>query len=77
VDVKGRFYFTRSKGLAKICSISIEKTLNKGDCFKSIVVIPARYQSSRLPGKALLPIDGVLMVVKVMQQVQKSGRCIK
>lgn len=50
------------------------KTLVKGKHFKSIVIIPARYQSIRLPGKALLPIDGVPMVVKVMQQVQKSGR---
>lgn len=48
--------------------------MGKGDRFKSIVVIPARYQSSRLPGKALLPVDGVPMVVRVMQQVQKSGR---
>lgn len=63
--------------MAKICSISIEKTLNKGDCFKSIVVISARYQSSRLSGKTLLPIDGVPMVVKVMQQVQKSCRIHK
>ena len=76
VDVKGRFIYEK-QGLAKICSISIEKTLNKGDCFKSIVVIPARYQSSRLSGKTLLPIDGVPMVVKVMQQVQKSCRIHK
>lgn len=37
-----------------------------------IAVIPARYGSSRLPGKALAPIDGVPMVVRVWRQASKS-----
>lgn len=38
-----------------------------------IVVIPARYASSRLPGKPLLDIQGVPMVVRVLQQALASG----
>jgi 3-deoxy-manno-octulosonate cytidylyltransferase (CMP-KDO synthetase) len=37
-----------------------------------IAVIPARFGSSRLPGKALAPIDGVPMVVRVWRQASKS-----
>lgn len=37
------------------------------------VVIPARYASTRLPGKPLLDIAGLPMVVRVAQQAKKSG----
>jgi 3-deoxy-manno-octulosonate cytidylyltransferase (CMP-KDO synthetase) len=37
------------------------------------VVIPARYASSRLPGKPLLDVAGKPMVVRVAEQAQKSG----
>ncbi|MFT7227810.1 MAG: 3-deoxy-manno-octulosonate cytidylyltransferase (CMP-KDO synthetase) [Methylophilaceae bacterium] len=37
------------------------------------VVIPARYASSRLPGKPLLDIAGKPMVIRVSEQAQKSG----
>jgi 3-deoxy-manno-octulosonate cytidylyltransferase (CMP-KDO synthetase) len=37
------------------------------------VVIPARYASSRLPGKALLDIAGKPMVIRVAEQAAKSG----
>ncbi len=37
------------------------------------VVIPARYASSRLPGKPLLDIAGKPMVVRVAEQAVKSG----
>jgi 3-deoxy-manno-octulosonate cytidylyltransferase (CMP-KDO synthetase) len=37
------------------------------------VVIPARYASARLPGKALLDIAGKPMVVRVAEQAIKSG----
>ncbi len=37
------------------------------------VVIPARYASSRLPGKPLLDIAGKPMVIRVAEQAQKSG----
>ena len=37
------------------------------------VVIPARYASTRLPRKALLPIAGKPMVVRVAEQAAKSG----
>jgi 3-deoxy-manno-octulosonate cytidylyltransferase (CMP-KDO synthetase) len=37
------------------------------------VVIPARYASSRLPGKPLLDIAGKPMVIRVSEQAKKSG----
>ncbi len=37
------------------------------------VVIPARYASTRLPGKPLADIAGKPMVVRVIEAVQKSG----
>lgn len=37
------------------------------------VVIPARLASTRLPGKALLPLAGRPMVVRVAEQSAKSG----
>jgi 3-deoxy-manno-octulosonate cytidylyltransferase (CMP-KDO synthetase) len=37
-----------------------------------IAVIPARYGSSRLPGKALAEIAGVPMIVRVWQQARKA-----
>jgi len=38
---------------------------------KTLAVIPARYASSRLPGKALIPIAGVPLVIRVLSNVQK------
>lgn len=38
-----------------------------------IVVIPARYASTRLPGKPLLDIAGQPMVVRVMERARQSG----
>ncbi|WP_226662958.1 3-deoxy-manno-octulosonate cytidylyltransferase [Microbulbifer aggregans] len=37
------------------------------------VVIPARYSSTRLPGKPLLDIAGIPMVVRVFQQVRAAS----
>ncbi len=37
------------------------------------VVIPARYASTRLPGKPLLPIAGKPMVVRVAERAAQSG----
>ena len=37
------------------------------------VVIPARHASTRLPGKPLLDIAGLPMVVRVAQQAARSG----
>ncbi len=37
-----------------------------------IVVIPARYQSSRLPGKPLVPLCGVPMIVRTYRQCIKA-----
>jgi len=34
-----------------------------------LAVIPSRYLSKRFPGKALVPVDGVPLVVRVVQQV--------
>ena len=38
-----------------------------------IAVIPARYASSRLPGKPLKEIDGVPMVVRAWRSVSRAG----
>ena len=35
-------------------------------------VIPARFSSTRLPGKALVEIEGVPMVVRVWRQTARS-----
>ncbi|MDF1629765.1 MAG: 3-deoxy-manno-octulosonate cytidylyltransferase [Alcanivoracaceae bacterium] len=37
------------------------------------VVIPARYESTRLPGKPLADIAGLPMVIRVMQRARQSG----
>jgi 3-deoxy-manno-octulosonate cytidylyltransferase (CMP-KDO synthetase) len=39
---------------------------------KTYIVIPARYQSSRLPGKPLADIAGKPMIQRVYEQAQKS-----
>ncbi len=39
---------------------------------KALVVIPARYESSRLPGKPLVDIGGVPMVVRTATQSRKA-----
>ena len=39
----------------------------------SLIVIPARYASTRLPGKPLLDIAGKPMVVRVAEQARLSG----
>lgn len=40
---------------------------------KFIVLIPARYQSSRFPGKPLAKIGGEEMILRVCHQVAKTG----
>lgn len=39
---------------------------------KSIVIIPARYQSSRFPGKPLAVIGGKPMIQRVYEQVSQA-----
>ncbi len=39
---------------------------------KSIAIIPARYSSSRFPGKPLVEINGLPMIVLVWQNIHKS-----
>ncbi len=39
---------------------------------KALIVIPARYQSSRLPGKPLVDIEGVPMIIRTATQSRKS-----
>ena len=52
-----------------------KNTVNKNDAEPQqfTVVIPARYSSSRFPGKPLALIDGVPMVVRVFQRCHASG----
>lgn len=40
---------------------------------KFLVIIPARYQSSRFPGKPLAQICGKEMIIRVCEQVSKAG----
>ena len=37
----------------------------------TLAVIPARYASTRLPGKPLVPVAGVPLVLRVLEQVRK------
>tara|TARA_R100000951_G_scaffold24316_1_gene20526 strand:- start:7878 stop:8561 length:684 start_codon:yes stop_codon:yes gene_type:complete len=37
------------------------------------ILIPARYNSSRFPGKPLVELDGIPMVVRVYNECKKSG----
>ena len=40
---------------------------------KNLIIIPSRMQSQRLPGKPLLDIEGIPMVIRVAQQAIKSN----
>ena len=40
---------------------------------KPVVVIPARYASTRLPGKMLRDIAGVPLIVRTVRQAQQAG----
>ena len=40
---------------------------------KNVVIIPSRMASTRLPGKPLIPIDGIPMIQRVWQQAIKSN----
>jgi 3-deoxy-manno-octulosonate cytidylyltransferase (CMP-KDO synthetase) len=42
--------------------------MTQGSGWKTVIVIPARYGSTRLPGKAMLPIGGEPMVVRVWRK---------
>ncbi len=44
---------------------------------KSIAIIPARYDSTRFPGKPLVPINGIPMLKHVYDNVIKSGLFLK
>ena len=39
-------------------------------------VIPARYASTRLPGKPLVDIGGRSMVMRVLDQARKAGSLV-
>ena len=41
----------------------------------TIIVIPARFASTRLPGKSLADINGLPMVVRVMNIAKQLGLC--
>jgi 3-deoxy-manno-octulosonate cytidylyltransferase (CMP-KDO synthetase) len=43
----------------------------------AVVVIPARYESSRFPGKALAPIAGRAMIERVYEQAKKAKRIVR
>lgn len=39
---------------------------------KFLVIIPARYQSKRLPGKPLIKLNGIPMIVRTARQAEKA-----
>ncbi|SQK74162.1 3-deoxy-manno-octulosonate cytidylyltransferase [Tatumella ptyseos] len=41
-----------------------------------VVIIPARYASTRLPGKPLVDINGLPMVVHVLNKALASGQTV-
>jgi len=41
---------------------------------KFLGIIPARYASSRFPGKPLIDIEGKTMIQRVYEQVKKSTK---
>ncbi|MDE6670298.1 MAG: 3-deoxy-manno-octulosonate cytidylyltransferase, partial [Muribaculaceae bacterium] len=47
--------------------------MNKQSGLRAIAIIPARYASSRFPGKPLAKIGGTEMIVRVCRQVAKTG----
>ncbi|MCX8566263.1 MAG: 3-deoxy-manno-octulosonate cytidylyltransferase (CMP-KDO synthetase) [Glomeribacter sp. 1016415] len=56
-----------------MCDLAASSALNELAPPPFIAVIPARLASSRLPGKALLEIDGQPMVVHVAQRARAAG----
>jgi len=44
---------------------------------KTLAVIPARYASTRFPGKALMPIAGIPLVARVLANVRKCSKVDK
>jgi 3-deoxy-manno-octulosonate cytidylyltransferase (CMP-KDO synthetase) len=55
------------------CALSISYPQNIGvESVSVVAVIPARYGSTRLPGKALARIGGVPMIVRVWRQVRQA-----
>src|SRR5688500_17712353 len=56
--------FTRSRSRALIESAVM----------RSVIVIPARWASSRFPGKPLAPIAGVSLIQRVYERALKSAR---
>ncbi len=43
---------------------------------RPVILIPSRLESTRLPNKALLPIGGIPMVVRVMQQAMQCQEIV-
>lgn len=41
---------------------------------KTLAVIPARYASTRLPGKPLVPVAGIPLVIRVLENVRKCKK---
>jgi len=45
------------------------------DSVRVVAVVPARYASTRLPGKPLVPLLGEPMIAHVVARVRESGAC--
>src|SRR5687767_8022196 len=57
--------FTRSRSRALIESPSF---------MRSVIVVPARWGSSRFPGKPLAPIAGISLIQRVYERAKTSAR---
>jgi 3-deoxy-manno-octulosonate cytidylyltransferase (CMP-KDO synthetase) len=70
---KRRAFFTlKFYGIRKFLKLSLD--FSNLFSMKTLGIIPARYDSSRFPGKPLAEIDGMTMLERVYRQVEKSRR---
>ncbi len=54
----------------EICNLLMK---SQDDNWRTVGIIPARYQSQRLPGKALLDLGGLPLIVRAYKQAEKAN----
>src|SRR5690242_5370797 len=54
--------------------VSLRTRLESAAVMRSVIVIPARWASTRFPGKPLAPIAGVSLIQRVYERAVKSAR---
>ena len=53
--------------LRALCNFGVDK----GNVLKTVIIIPARFESSRFPGKPLALIDGLPMIGRVILRAKR------